>query len=101
MKKKKPDTSKKMSLKERLADSVDMSKEIILDSAKIIFIGHREVTVENYKSIIEYTDSKIILDSKPSKLKFEGANLEVKTITQDFLYITGKISKLEFQTEVN
>lgn len=101
MKKKKQDAGKKISLKERLADSVDMSKEIILDSAKIIFIGPREVTVENYKSIIEYTDTKIILDSKPSKLKFEGTNLEVKTITQDFLYIIGKISKLEFQTEVN
>ena len=101
MRKRKQDAGKKISLKERLADSVDMSKEIILDSAKIIFIGHREVTVENYKSIIEYTDTKIILDSKPSKLKFEGANLEVKTITQDFLYITGKISKLEFQTEVS
>ncbi len=101
MKKRKQDISKKMSLKEKLADSIDMSKEIILDSAKIIFIGHREVTVENYKSIIEYTDSKIILDSKPSKLKFEGENLEVKTITQEFLYITGKILKLEFQTEVS
>ena len=85
MKKRKQDVGKKMSLKEKLADSVDMSKEIILDTAKIIFIGPREVTVENYKSIIEYTDSKIILDSKPSKLNFEGTNLEVKTITQEFL----------------
>ncbi len=99
MKKEKPNIKKRISLKEKLADSVDMSKEIILDSAKIVFIGHREVTVENYKSIIEYTDSKIILDAKPSRLTFEGSNLEVKTITQEFLYITGKISKLEFQTE--
>lgn len=101
MKRRKADAKPKLSLKEKLADSVDMSKEIILDAAKIVFIGQREVTVENYKSIIEYTDTKIMLDSKPSRLKFEGSNLEVKTITQEFLYITGKISKLEFQTEVS
>ncbi len=100
MGKRKPKTENKPSFKERIADSLDVSKEIILNSAKIVFIGSREATVENYRSIVEYTDTKIIIDAKPSRLKFVGYELEVKTITQEFLYITGKISKLEFQTEV-
>ncbi len=86
-------------MREKFADRLDISKEIILDSAKIVFIGNREVTVENYKSIVEYTETKIILETKPHRLKFEGNNLEVKTITREMLYIMGKISKLEFQRE--
>ncbi len=86
----------KVTLKERVADGFGASKEIILDIPKIVFIGDREVTVENYKSISEYTSEKIVLEINPDQLKFLGTGLEIKSISKDMLFITGKIKQTVF-----
>ena len=83
-------------LREKVADVLDVNKEIILDMPKITFIGSREVTVENYKGIIEYTDSVIRVNASSHNLRLAGKSLEIKTITQDMLYITGCIKCFEF-----
>lgn len=99
LRKDKKTAAEKPSLRERVADTLDVSKEIVLDTARIVFIGDREVTIENYKSIIEYTSEKIELDAKPYRLRLSGSALEVKTITREMLYISGKIFKMEFARE--
>lgn len=86
-------------IRERMADGLDASKEIILDVPKLVFIGNREVIVENYKSIAEYTDKKIVLEANPCGLRLSGEDLEIKSITREMLYITGKIAKTEFGRE--
>ncbi len=86
-------------LREKIADTLDISKEIIIDTSKIVAIGNREITVENYRGIIEYADKCIRLITNPYIIKIEGACLEVKAMTRDFLYITGCISSVAFCSE--
>lgn len=81
----------KSTFRERFADAVDISKDIILDTALIKMIGNRELTLENYKGIVEYSDNCIRIKAKPNIIKITGTNLEIKTITQEMLYITGRI----------
>ncbi len=81
----------KPTLKERFADAVDISKDVILDTVLIKIIGNRELTLENYKGIVEYTDSCIRIKAKPYTVKITGTNLEIKVITGEMLYITGRI----------
>lgn len=99
LRRKKAENNEKQSLSERFADSFESSKEILLDVPRLVFIGNRELTVENYKGIIEYTDTCLVLETNPDRLKIEGSSLEVKTITQELLYITGKIKRIEFRRE--
>ena len=96
---KKEQTSSSPSAREKIADSLDISKEILLGSAKIVTIGNREMTVENYKGIIEYTNSCIRLTADPTDITISGNGLEIKTMTRDFLYITGKICSVSFCKE--
>ena len=96
MKKSKTEKLERATFRERVADNLEASKEIILDVPKIIFVGSREVVVENYKAISEYTQCKIVLESKPCGLRFSGKELEIKSITREMLLITGKIQKMEF-----
>lgn len=86
-------------VRERVADNLDVSKEILLNSAKIVLIGSREVTIENYNGIVEYTDTSVVLDANPCRIRIGGTSLEVRTISREILYITGSIAKLEFQKE--
>ncbi len=99
MRKKKTEKAEKPTLRERMADNLEASKEIVLDVPKIVFVGSREVVVENYKAISEYTESKIVLESNPCGLRFSGRELEIKSITREMLFITGKIQKMEFGRE--
>ena len=48
MRRKKTEKTEKPTLRERIADGLDASKEVILDVPKIVFIGSREVVIENY-----------------------------------------------------
>lgn len=97
--KKKRKESEKVSVRQRVADGLDMSKEVILDVPRMVFIGDREVAVENYKSIVEYTDTRIVLEAKPRRLRFTGSGLELKSITREMVFIVGKITKMEFVKE--
>lgn len=85
--------------REKIADSIDISKEILLNTSKITAIGNREITVENYRGIIEYTPQKIKLISNPTHIEICGHNLEIKTMTKDFLYITGIVGCVSFCNE--
>lgn len=87
-------------LRERAARSFEISREVILDAARITFLGNRELTVENYKSIAEYTENKIVLETNPHRLTVAGTQLEIKSIARELLYITGRIHTVEFKQEV-
>lgn len=84
-------------IKERLADTVDISKEVILDTVLVSLIGNREMTVENYKGILEYSEECIKIKAKPKPVIITGRSLELKNITRELLYITGRIDSFKFE----
>ncbi len=98
-KKDRKQNQEKATLREKMAQSLDASREVILDAVKLTMIGNREMTVENYKSIAEYTESKIILIANPHRVIISGRDLEIKSLARELLYITGHVFDLEFKKE--
>lgn len=92
--------TEKETIRERVAQSFSVSREIVLDAAKLVFLGNRELTVENYKSIAEYKDDKIIIETNPHRLVISGEGLELKSIAKELLFIEGRIYSVEFRREV-
>lgn len=84
------------SIRKRIADAVDISKDIILDTATLRITGTSELILENYKGISEYGDTKIVIRSNPKSVQICGASLEIGTITDEMLYITGDFSDISF-----
>ena len=60
-------------------------------------IGNREMTIENYVGILEYTDETIIIKCKSVVLKIQGSELELKTMNENFLYIIGRFKCFLFE----
>ena len=87
-------------LRERMADSLVASKEVILDAAKLTVVGDREMTVENCKGVVEYTADLIVLEANPSRIEIRGERLEIKSMTKELLYIGGRISAIAFKKGV-
>ncbi len=90
------DKNNKKSIRERFADVIDISKDVILDTILIKTIGNKEITIENYKGILEYSNTCIHIKAKPNSVKIIGKNLEIGTITDEMLYISGVIEEVSF-----
>ncbi len=84
-------------LRQRVADTVDISKEVLLDTVLISSIGNRELSLENYKSILAYSDTCIRVKANPRAVEITGAKLEIRSITREMLYIVGRIDRIGFQ----
>ena len=91
-----PEQNNSPTVRERFADSVGVSKELTLNVAKITLFGMREITVENYIGVIEYTDDLISLSANPKSVRITGARLEIKTMSKEIIYATGEIRSVEY-----
>lgn len=89
--------SLKPTLKEKFADAIDISKNVILGMPLVTMVGDRELTIENYVGIIEYGDETIRIKCKAVNVALTGSNLELKTMTEEFLYITGRFKCFSFE----
>lgn len=86
----------KKSKKERIAEMLDMPKEVILDIPKLTVYSDNQLTIENYSGILEYTDEYIRLKTSSKIIAVSGQSLELRTITDIDVLIEGNISKIEY-----
>ncbi len=84
-----------MSVNEKISDIPGFPKDITMDFPKMTVFANSELTVENFKGIIEYSDKLIRLNTKTHILKIEGENLAIKYITKDDVMICGRVCKTE------
>lgn len=80
-----------------MVEALKMPKDIVYGDALIQVTGHHEAYIENYKSIIEYTDSSIKLQTKSGKLLITGKRLRIEYYTGDEMKITGYLSEFKFE----
>lgn len=81
---------------EKIADALDLPKELVLNLPKLIFTGNRELFIENYQGIVEYSDTVIRLNTSECLLKITGRGLGIKNIATEEITLCGDIKTLEF-----
>lgn len=84
----------KPSLREIMTQALELPAELS-DLSKTTLLGNKELSIQNFKGIIEY-DTKIIrLNTKDFMIKIWGENLNIKTINDEDVTVNGKISGIE------
>ena len=78
-------------LKEKLTAAMSLPKEIALDLPVVTATGRGEVTVENYKNLMEFTETQIRIRTRDGVITVEGESLTLQQITTEILHITGRI----------
>lgn len=86
----------KESLKKKMTSATNLPKDVILGVPIITMTGQLEVCVENYKGILEYTDTMIRIRSKIGQIKVVGENMQIEYYTNDEMKITGHIKTIEY-----
>lgn len=86
---------KSKKIKETISNVFDLPKDIIMDVSKIIIIGDSQVSIENHKGIIEYSEEQIRINSGNGIITINGSNMNIKTILQEEIVIEGEIEGVE------
>ena len=84
-----------MSFLERISEASSMTADISGDFC-ITLAGQNCMVIRNYRSISEYTVSKIRLKTSHNELIVEGAALQLEYSMEEELKIRGKITRIEF-----
>lgn len=83
-------------IKETLSNALELPKDIILDVAKVTLIGSNNITVENHKGILEYNEDQIRVNTGSGILVIMGSKLNIKSILQEEITITGEINSVGY-----
>ena len=77
-----------------MVSSLEFPQELVFP--KVTVMSNKEITVENYKGIIEYEENLLRVNTEVFIIKIEGAGLVIKNINDDELIINGTVKNIEF-----
>jgi len=75
----------------------DILPDILSNGSIVRIYGHKYIIIENYKSIIEYTDKIIRLQGKNERININGKNLCIAFYNTSDMRIDGIISNVTFE----
>lgn len=82
--------------KRNVTDALELPKEVMLNLPLISLMGKEELTIENYKGIMEYSDQCIRVNTAAGILKIQGKGLLLKQLTAECVVISGGIIGMEY-----
>lgn len=83
-------------VKDNIVNSLELPKDIMYGAVIVTATGQREVLIENYKGIIEYTGEKIRVQTKGCQVEIRGKSLFIEYYTNDEMKITGFICEIKY-----
>ena len=73
-----------------------MSEDIIAGAPLLMGYGRGRLCIENYRNIIEYTDSLIRIQTKTGRIHIIGRNLVIAYFRDDGMCVVGDIGTIEY-----
>ena len=77
-------------------EKLNLPKDITRGAFILTAIGNRELYIENYKGILEYTRDCIRIQGKNTYILIEGRNLTIDHYTEEEMMIKGQIFSIQY-----
>ena len=85
----------------KIDNILEMPKEVYSDEPKLTIQGFEELTIENYKGILEYEDYFVRVNTHIGAINVNGFNLKLEKMTEDDIKIMGKIESVDIERKVD
>lgn len=85
-----------MGLRRNMTEALELPKEILLNLPLLTLIGREDITIENYKGILEYSEDVVRISTAAGVVRLKGRNFCLKQMTAECIVITGRMESLEF-----
>ena len=76
-----------------------MPKDVVYGLPIMTVLGNVEFYIENFRGIIEYTETIIKIQTKIGRIIVHGRKLQVEHYTNEDMKITGHFLSIEFHSE--
>lgn len=78
-------------------DSLKLPKDLLLGASIVTLTGNHEAWIENYKGIIEYSDTFVLLQGKTCQICIVGKQLSIDYYTNEDMKISGFIEAVRYE----
>lgn len=85
-----------LNIKRAVTEALELPVEAVLNLPVLTMTGREELSVENYRSIIEYSEESIKISTGCGSLRITGEKLLLKQLTSEHIVVSGSIFSLEF-----
>lgn len=82
--------------KKAIVSALHLPEDVVLGEMLLYFTGSRAAVVENYRSILFFSDEMLRLTGKNTRLTIKGKGLSIEYYDRDNLRVTGQIVSVEF-----
>ncbi|MFI3175291.1 MAG: sporulation protein YqfC [Bacillota bacterium] len=87
-----------MNFKKTIANSLALPKEVVLQLPLVTLLGREELSIENHKGILLYSENCIRIATKIGTMELTGTTLSLKQLGGDILIVHGTIDSILFLT---
>ena len=81
-------------MRRNLAENLKLPKDLLTGDVNVRIMGKREVFIENYRYIIEYSEAVLKLQCKNRILKITGNKLVIEYYSKDEMLVKGIIDEI-------
>ncbi|AET70393.1 YabP family protein [Desulfosporosinus orientis DSM 765] len=79
-----------------VGEVLDFPPDVVGEGPKITIIGRKQIVVENYNSILNFSEEEIRLETAEGDIYFRGKGLMLKVILATELQIEGELTSFSF-----
>ena len=83
-------------MRHKISSLFELPKEIIMDLPLVTVIGSQELCIENYKSLVEFSDSLVRINTSAGIFRVEGRRMSLKQLTSESVTITGTLTNFGY-----
>ena len=101
--KEKRDKEKKLSWHEQVRQTVlemDMPAYALMDVPRLEMTGDGQLLIERHHGVLEYSEECVRVAAHGMTLRVTGAGLQLQSMTQNEIAVTGPIFSIELQRQV-
>ena len=89
----------KKGIREKIAEMTDIPKDFMMNMPRVTILGNKEIYVDNYKGLLEYTQEAIRLSTTNKVIIIKGDGLMITRIVEEAVFIGGNIFSIEFASK--
>lgn len=88
--------SERISYLEAISETLSLPEEILSGAPVLNIHGRNSLLLENYKKVLEYTDTLIRIQTKLYYVNISGNDLKIQYYTKDEMRVDGVFKCIEF-----
>ena len=86
-------------MRQLLANTIDLPKDVMLDLPRITMIGQLHIYIENHRGLSAFSDREVKLRLSQGQLSIKGEGFIIKAILPEEILIEGIISSVTYVNE--